>query len=92
MTRWLQRHETTMLKGGRGMRVHVTHGRVWLTRDGDIRDYVLAVGDAMELKSSGSLVLYGLTEASFRIDEPARAPGLWSGLLARLASSIGEPA
>jgi len=91
MNRWLSRHEATTLKGARGMRVRVTRGRVWLTREGDIRDYVLGAGDAMELEARGPVVLYGLTGASFQVHEPARAPGIWSGLLARL-TWIGEQA
>ena len=86
MTRWLRRHEATTLDGGRGVRVHVTQGRVWLTRNGDIKDYVLAAGDAMELESRGLVVLFGLTEASLQLHTPARAPGMWSGLVARFTS------
>jgi len=84
MTQELRRNEVTTLKGAHGMRVHVTHGQIWLTRYGDIKDYVLAAGDAMELESGDQVVLHGLSEASLQIHEPARAPGLWSGLVARL--------
>ena len=66
------------------MTVRVAHGRVWLTRDGDIKDYVLNTGDSLELAGSGQVVLFGLTEALFQIDTPVRAPGVWSGILARL--------
>ena len=74
--------EVISVTGRRGMTVRVTHGRVWLTRHGDIRDYVLSAGDAMELETGGSVVLFGLTEASLQFDTPARAPGVWSGLVA----------
>jgi hypothetical protein len=36
----------------------------------------------MELETGGSVVLFGLTEASLQFDTPARAPGVWSGLVA----------
>ena len=91
MIRQLRRHESTSLKGVRGMQVRVTQGRVWLTRDGDLKDYFLGAGDAMVLDSGGLVVLYGLSDASLRFHEPARAPGIWSGLLARI-SWIGEQA
>ena len=71
------------------MTVRVAKGRVWLTREGDIRDYILNAGDSLELAASGLVVLFGLTEATFQVDTPARAPGVWSGFFARL-SWIGE--
>ena len=80
--RALKQHEAFGIAGREGMTVRVTQGRVWLTRHGDIRDYVLAAGDAMELETGGSVVLFGLTEASLQFDTPARAPGVWSGLVA----------
>ena len=80
--RSLGEREVISVAGRRGMTVRVTHGRVWLTRHGDIRDYVLSAGDGMELETGGSVVLFGLTEASLQFDTPARAPGVWSGLVA----------
>jgi hypothetical protein len=89
--RALRQREVFSIAGRRGMTVRVTQGRVWLTRDGDIKDYVLGAGDAMELETSGTVVLFGLTEASLQFHTPARAPGMWSGFFARLTST-GEPA
>ena len=77
-------HESVSVAGRRGMTVRVTQGRVWLTRDGDRTDYVLNAGDSMELAASGLVVLFGLTEASFQVDTPERAPGVWAGFFARL--------
>ncbi len=64
--------------------MRVARGRVWLTRDGDARDYVLNPGDSMVLEASGRVVIFGLAEAFVQVDTPARAPGAWTGLLARL--------
>jgi hypothetical protein len=89
--RALRKREVFSIAGRRGMTVRVTQGRVWLTRDGDIKDYVLGAGDAMELETSGTVVLFGLTEASLQFHTPARAPGMWPGLVARL-TWIGEQA
>jgi hypothetical protein len=89
--RALRKREVFSIAGRRGMTVRVTQGRVWLTREGDIRDYVLSAGDIMELETSGTVVLFGLTEASLQFHTPARAPGMWSGLVARF-TWIGENA
>jgi len=91
LQRALSEREVFSIAGRRGMAVRVTQGRVWLTRHGDAKDYVLGAGDGMELETSCSLVLFGLTEASLQIHTPARAPGMWSGLLARF-TWIGEQA
>lgn len=90
VSRSLKEREAVSIAGWRGTTIRVTRGRVWLTRDRDIRDYVLSAGDALELETSGSVVLFGLTEASFQLDTPARAPGVWSGLIARFIY-LGEP-
>ena len=73
------------------MIVRVALGRVWLTRDGDITDYVLNAGASLELVSGGRVVVFGLTRSLFQIDTPARAPGVWSGILARF-TWMGEQA
>jgi len=80
----VHRNESRSLAGRRGMTLRVARGRVWLTRDGDINDYILNAGDSLELAAGGRVVLFGLTEALFQVDAPARAPGVWTGILARL--------
>jgi hypothetical protein len=79
----VSRNESRSVACRRGMILRVARGRVWVTRDGDIRDYVLSAGESLELAAGGRVVLFGLTEALFQFDTPARAPGVWSGILAR---------
>ena len=80
----ITRNESRSVATRRGTIVRVARGRVWLTRDGDIKDYILNAGDALELDSGGLIVFFGLTEALFQVDTPVRAPGVLSGILARL--------
>ena len=80
----VSRNQSFSVAGRQGVIIRVAQGRVWLTRDGDIRDYVLNAGDSMRLDASGQVVLFGLSEALVQVDTPARAPGAWTGLLARL--------
>ena len=91
MVQQISRNQSISVAAARGMTVRVALGRVWLTRDGDVRDYVLNPGDSMALEARGRVVLFGLTEAIFQVDKPERAPGLWTGLLARL-TWMGEQA
>ena len=80
----VSRKQSVSVAGRRGMTIRIAQGRVWLTRDGDIRDYVLSAGDSMRLDASGRVVLFGLAPSFVQVDKPERAPGLWSALLARL--------
>ena len=84
MVQNVSRNESRSVAGRRGMTVRVARGRVWLTREGDHTDYILNAGDSLELAASGQVVLFGLSEAIFQVDTPVRAPGVLSGILARL--------
>jgi hypothetical protein len=41
--------------------------------------------EATELKTNGSEMIAGQAEYSLQCDMPIRAPGMWSGAIARLA-------
>jgi len=84
MVQQISRHQSISVAARRGTIVRVARGRVWLTRHGDLKDYVLNPGDSMVLEGGGRVVLFGLAEAFVQVDTPARAPGAWAGLLARL--------
>jgi len=89
--RQITRNQSISVNARRGMTVRVAKGRIWLTRDRDIKDYVLGAGDSMEIGASGRVVIFGLTEAFVQVDTPERAPGVWAGFLARL-TWMGERA
>ena len=91
MVQNVSRNESRSVAAKRGSTVRVARGRIWLTRDGDIKDYILNAGDSLELAAGGLVVIFGLSEAIFQIDTPARAPGVWSGIVARF-TWMGEQA
>ena len=91
MARQISRNQSISVTARRGLTVRVAKGRIWLTRDGDIKDYILNAGESLEIGASGRVVVFGLTEAFVQVDEPERAPGLWTGILARL-TWMGERA
>jgi len=82
--RQISRNQSISIAARRGTTVRVARGRVWLTRDRDIKDYILGPGESLEILSDGQVVVFGLAEAFIQVDTPARAPGAWTGLLARL--------
>jgi len=91
IARQISRNQSISIAARRGMTVRVARGRVWLTRDRDIKDYILGPGESLEIVSDGQVVVFGLTEAFVQVDKPERAHGLWTGLVARL-TWMGERA
>jgi len=47
---------TAVLLGGEGGLLRVEAGRIWLTRAGDLHDYVLAAGDEVRVPAGGAVV------------------------------------
>jgi len=43
--------------GSAGGRLEVLHGRVWLTREGDLDDHVVAAGESVRVAANGSAVV-----------------------------------
>lgn len=54
-SRWLAWGEAVRLAGTGELRVE--QGRVWLTREGDLDDHVLAAGDCMRLRAGDIAVV-----------------------------------
>jgi hypothetical protein len=59
---------------GRGMRLHIEHGSVWLTQDGSNKDVFLQPGDSFTIQRNGRTLLSTLKSrfALIRV-EPAAA-------------------
>lgn len=50
--------------GERGRGVAVFEGRVWVTQDHDLRDFVLGAGDSFAIERRGQVVVEALSDAS----------------------------
>jgi len=46
-----------MALGAAGGRLEVLHGRVWLTREGDLDDHVVATGESLRIAPNGSALI-----------------------------------
>jgi len=46
-----------MALGSAGGRLEVLHGRVWLTREGDLDDHVVATGESLHIAPNGSALV-----------------------------------
>jgi hypothetical protein len=69
-------------------------GFVWLTRDGDIKDYWLGAGDSIHLCPGDRVWLtleYASQPASLVLESMSAPPPLWRSLAALLAQRPARP-
>jgi hypothetical protein len=78
-----------------GTRLRMRAGRVWLTQHGDIRDYIVAAGEAVLIDRDGPVVIQALSDAEIEIERcapPARTARIgrryWAATAALLALSL----
>jgi len=55
-------HKTAGVAGRRGLSIHCLQGLVWITREGDVRDYILLPGLRFIASDTGRIVISGMTE------------------------------
>jgi hypothetical protein len=49
--------------------IHCKGGQLWITREGDLRDYFLRGGEQQTFPKKGRLVVMGLTDSAFALVE-----------------------
>jgi hypothetical protein len=64
---WLARGATWSVRahGAAPLALTCGDGQLWLTREGDARDYVLGPGDTVRLEAAGHVVVQALRPARF---------------------------
>ncbi|WKB51382.1 DUF2917 domain-containing protein [Eleftheria terrae] len=75
--------------------LEVVHGRIWITRSGDLQDHFLHAGDRLQLLPGSGTLLGAETEAALAVAGPAGRP--WparllnriTGLFTRAAAAAG---
>jgi len=85
--------ETISVIDGKGARVAVTSGRVWVTQEHDIRDVMLTRGQSFVLDRDGTAIVEALADAEIALDaqrdEAKTAPARMSTLTA--LAVLGHP-
>jgi len=82
----LSQSQTWSAKVGRaGIEVRVASGEVWITRERDLEDYVLAAPDAFDSTWKGKLVVYALSPARLEV-KPLVRRAFHAGHLAHAVS------
>jgi hypothetical protein len=73
---------------GRGAWVHVWNGSLWITQEGDRRDYLVEAGDSFEIARNGVTLIHALRRSIVTLDAPGASrqglARLWSRCCARL--------
>ena len=58
----LAANQTAVVEGRRGTRIRCVHGQLWLTQEGDRRDYFLPRGVSFVAGIAGKIVIHGVTQ------------------------------
>lgn len=69
----LARGSFVRIEDGRGIALHVREGELWITQEGDARDYLVRSGKAFEVQRNGLVVAYVTRRASLTLTAPVAA-------------------
>jgi hypothetical protein len=67
----LAEHNTISIVDGKGARIAVTEGSVWITQDHDPRDVMLTAGESFVLDRNGKTIVEALRDAEVALDAPS---------------------
>jgi hypothetical protein len=66
----MARGSHTRIEDGRGILVYVWDGELWITQDGDRRDYFVRRGESFEVKRDGTTLLYAMQRTQATLTAP----------------------
>lgn len=87
----IARGEFVRIEDGKGLLVHLWDGALWITHEGDRRDYLVKPGDSFELKRHGVSLVYAMRRSVITVTGPQvherarQACGWLGGLRHRMA-------
>lgn len=70
-------------RDARGMHVKCTHGRIWVTIEGQAGDFFLEAGEALRIDTAGLVLVEGVPRGNLRLVAAAPWPIRWAGRLLR---------
>lgn len=71
------------LRDAGGLRVECTHGRIWVTVEGQAGDFFLDAGEGMRIVSKGLVLIEGVPRGNVRLVADAPWPIRWASRLLR---------
>jgi hypothetical protein len=70
----LRRGGLLRIDHARGMLLHVRRGHVWITEEGDTRDYFLSAGGAFTITRPGTTLIGALEASVLSLTPPGGTP------------------
>ena len=70
-------------RDARGLRVECTHGRIWVTIEGQAGDFFLVAGEGMRIDSHGLVLVEGVPLGNVRLVAPTPWPIRWADRMLR---------
>jgi len=90
----MQAGQTLELRNGKGVRLEVLSGELWVTQQGDRRDPVIETGGEFAIDRDGLTLLHAFQPTLVTVQEPAgsRAPATtsWKKVVSGLFGYFGE--
>ena len=90
----IQPGQTLQLRDGKGTRVEVLSGELWVTQQGDRRDHVIWAGGEFAIDRNGLTLLHAFRRTPVYVQEAdgtrTRAAGSWQKSLLGLLHYLGE--
>jgi hypothetical protein len=69
-----------------GTTIHVACGELWVTQEGDTRDYYLTAGQSLTLTSRGTVLATAICRSRVNVTSPSRRESAPQRLVKALAS------
>jgi hypothetical protein len=79
----LARGAFARIRDAKGLLVQVHDGELWLTQDGDSRDYLVGTGESFRVQRGGLMLAYALRSSSVSLIAPMPSRSRWMERLAR---------
>lgn len=79
----MTRGSVLQVEDGQGLLVSVWHGEIWLTQEGDHRDYLLTTGRSLRLDRGGAALAHAMRRSVVTLAAPGSEPYARSVQLAR---------
>ncbi len=87
----LDQHRNLALREANGDCLHVHWGRVWVTRNGDLKDHVVSSGESLAIDRPGTAVLTALSDAGVSLMKRcADAAATASVVMQQCGSAVGR--
>ena len=63
----LGQHQNMALRGADGPCIHVHWGRVWVTRNGDVKDYIVTSGESLAIDRKGTTLVTAMSDSGLSV-------------------------